>query len=70
MINLDAIDLTDYELYRHGFPHELFTSPRKVRTCGRWAATLRAGAHPIPDIGQHHAHPAVERREGKAHEWV
>jgi cholest-4-en-3-one 26-monooxygenase len=39
MIDLDAIDLTDYELYRHGFPHELFTSLRQTAPVWRHPAT-------------------------------
>ncbi|UXA06200.1 hypothetical protein KXD96_25580 [Mycobacterium sp. SMC-2] len=69
MINLDTIDLTDYELYRHGFPHEVFTALRK--TAPVWhhpdtAGTQRLGVPPFWVLSRHAEVWAVGR---DATEW-
>ncbi len=56
MINLDAIDLTDHELYRNGFPHELFTTLRKTAPVWRHpdtAGTERLGVSSFWVLSRH-----------------
>ena len=49
-VSLESIDLTDYALYRHGFPHPVFTFLRREAPVWKHpdTAVLRdAGARPF-----------------------
>ncbi len=61
---LDAIDLSDYALYRHGFPHDVFTTLRREAPVWRHPDTdvLRGGdAGPFWVLSRHDDLRAVNR---------
>ena len=71
MINLDAIDLTDYELYRHGFPHELFTTLRQTAPVWRHPHTAGRSTLRFRTLVSTGFTPrSTERQAARAHQCV